>query len=67
LVTILEGRRPLGRPKHRWEDYNQMDIKEIGLEGVDWIHLAHDTDQCKALVNTVMNFGVLQEAEILTE
>jgi hypothetical protein len=37
---MSEGKRPLGRPRHRWEDNIKMDLRETGLEGVDWIHLA---------------------------
>jgi hypothetical protein len=40
LIGKLEGRRPLGRPGHRWEDNITMDLLEIGWEGVDWMHLA---------------------------
>jgi hypothetical protein len=58
LVGKLEGRRPLGRPRRRWEDNIRMDLREIGLEDVDWIHLAQDTDRWRALVNTVMNLRV---------
>jgi hypothetical protein len=48
-----EGKRPLGRPRCRGEDNTRTDLREIGWEGVDWVHLA----ECRALVNTVMNFG----------
>jgi hypothetical protein len=50
-----EGRRPLGRPRRRWEDNIKMDLREIGFEDVDWIHWAQDRDRWRALVNTVMN------------
>jgi hypothetical protein len=51
------GKRPLGRPRRRWEDEIKMDLREIGWgKGVEWIHLAHDTDCRRALVNAVMNF-----------
>jgi hypothetical protein len=53
-----EGRRPLGRPRYRWEDNIKMDIREIGFGGVDWIHWAQDRDRWRALVNTVMNLRV---------
>jgi hypothetical protein len=43
---------------HRWEDNIRMDLREIRWEGVDWIHLAQNRDQCQALVNTVMNLWV---------
>jgi hypothetical protein len=51
-------KRPLGRPRHRWEDNIKMDLREIGCGDMDWINLAHDRDQWKALVNTVMNLRV---------
>jgi hypothetical protein len=59
LVLESEGKRPLRRPRRRWEDNIRMDLKEIGWEGVCWIDLAQDRDQWRALVNTVMNFRVL--------
>jgi hypothetical protein len=56
---ILEGKperkRPLGRPRRRWEDDAKMDIKEIGWSDIDWIRLAQDRDQWTALVNIVIN------------
>jgi hypothetical protein len=55
LVGRPEGRRPLGRPKRRWEDNIKMNLREIGSGDVDWIHLAQDRDMWRALVNTVMN------------
>jgi hypothetical protein len=54
-----EGKRPLGRPKRRWEDGIRMDLREVGLGSVDWIQLAQDRDRWWALVNTVMNLRVL--------
>jgi hypothetical protein len=53
-----EGKRPFGRSRRRCEDNIRMDLKEMGWEGVDWIHLAQDRDQWLALVNTVMNLRV---------
>jgi hypothetical protein len=53
-----EGRRPLGRPRHRWEDNIRMDLREIGFGDVDWIHLAQDRNRWWALVNTVTNLQV---------
>ena len=50
-----EGKRPLGRPRRRWEDNIKMDIKEVGCGGMDWIELAQDRDRLRALVNAVMN------------
>ena len=53
-----EGKRPLGRPKLRWEDNINMDLQELECEGVDWIELAEDRDRWRALVNAVMNLWV---------
>jgi hypothetical protein len=58
LVGKLEGRRPLGRPRHRWVDNIQMDLRKIGWDGIDWIKLPQDRDQWRVLVNTVMNLRV---------
>jgi hypothetical protein len=53
-----EGKRSLGRPKHRWVDNIKIDVRDIGLGDVDWIVLAQDGDKWRALVNAVMNFRV---------
>jgi hypothetical protein len=53
-----EGKRPLERPRHRWEDNIKMDLGEIGWESVDWIHLAQNKDPWQALVNMAMNLYV---------
>jgi hypothetical protein len=58
LVIKLEGKRPLRRPRCRWEENIRMDIMETEWESVDWIHLAQDRNQWLALVNVVMNFQV---------
>jgi hypothetical protein len=58
LVGRPEGRRPLGRSRHRWEDNIEMDLREIGFGDVDWIHLAQDRDRWQVLVNTVVNLRV---------
>jgi hypothetical protein len=58
LVGKPEGKRPLGRPRHRWVDNIKMDLLEIGWSGVDWIGLAQDRDKWRALVNVVMNLRV---------
>jgi hypothetical protein len=58
LVGRPEGRRPVGRPRRRWENNIKMDLREIGFGDVDWIHLAQDRDRWRALVNTVMNLLV---------
>jgi hypothetical protein len=59
LVGKPEGMIPLGRPRRRWEDGVRMDLREICLEGVDWIRLAQDRDRWRAVVNAVMNLQVL--------
>ena len=53
-----DGKRPLGRPRPRWEDNIKMDLQEVGCGGMDWIELAHDRDRWRALVNAVMNLRV---------
>jgi hypothetical protein len=53
-----EGKRPLGRPRRRWVNNIKMDLREIGWDGVDWIYLAQDRDQLRALVNSVLNLLV---------
>jgi len=57
LVGKPEGKRPLGRPRRRWEDNIKMDLRKVG-EGGDWMELAQDRDRWRALVNTVMNLRV---------
>jgi hypothetical protein len=59
LVGKAEGKRPLGRPRRRWEHGIKMDVREIGWGGVEWIHLAQDRDRWRAVVNAVMNLRVL--------
>jgi hypothetical protein len=59
LVGTPEGKRPLGRPRRRWEDGIRMDLREIGLGCVDWIRLARDRDRWRAVVSAVMNLRVL--------
>jgi hypothetical protein len=58
LVGKPVGKRPLGRPRRRWVDNIRMDLREIGWGGTDWIDVAQDRDQWRALVNTVMNLRV---------
>ena len=58
LVGKPEGKRPLGRPRHRWEDNIKMDVQEVGRVCGDWMELAQDRDRWRALVSTVMNFRV---------
>jgi hypothetical protein len=58
FVGKPEGKRPLVKPRCRWEDNIRMDLKELGWEDVVWIHLTQDGDQWQAVVNMVMNFRV---------
>jgi hypothetical protein len=58
LVGKHEGKRPLGKPRRRWEDDIRMDISEIGWRGVDWMHLDQDAEQWCVLVNMVMNLRI---------
>jgi hypothetical protein len=58
LVGKSEGRRPLGRPRHRWLDNIEMDLVEIGCGSVDCIGVAQDSHKWRALVNAVMNLEV---------
>jgi hypothetical protein len=58
LVGKPEGKRPLGRPRHRWEDNIKRDLQEVGGGCGDGMELAQDRDRWRALVNTVMNFRV---------
>jgi hypothetical protein len=55
LVGMLEGKRPLGRPRCRWVDNIKMNLRETGWDGGDWIELAQNRDQWRALVNMVMS------------
>jgi hypothetical protein len=55
LVGKPEGKRPLGRPRRRWEDNIKMDLQEVGGSGGDWMELAQGRDRWRALVGTVMN------------
>jgi hypothetical protein len=58
LVGRPEGKRPLGRPRRRWEDNIKLDLTEIGIDGANWIRLAPDRVQWRAFVNTVMKLRV---------
>jgi len=59
LVGKSEGKRPLGRPRRRWEDNIKMDLQEVGCGGMDWIELAQDRDRWRALVIAIMILRVL--------
>ena len=58
LVGKSEGKRPLGRPRRRWEDNTKMDLQKVGCGGMDWIELAVDRDRWRAPVNVEMNLWV---------
>jgi hypothetical protein len=58
LVGKPEGKRPLGRPRHRWEDNINMDLQEVGGGCGDWVELAQDRDRWRAIVDTVKNLRV---------
>jgi len=58
LVGKHEGKRPLWRPRRRWEDNIKMDLQEVGCGGMDWIELAQVRDRWRALVNVLMNLRV---------
>ena len=58
LMGKPEGKRPLGRPRRRWEDNIKMDLEEVGRGCGDWMELVQDRDRWRALVSTVMNFRV---------
>ena len=53
-----EGKRPLGRPRGRWEDSIKMDLQEVGCGSVDWIEMIQDRDRWREFVNAVMNLRV---------
>jgi len=57
-VGKTEGKRPLVRPRRRWEDNIKMDLQEVGCGSMDWIELAQDRDRWRGIVNAVMNLRV---------
>ena len=59
LVGKPEGKRPLGRPRRRWEDNIKTDLQEVGKGCGDWMELVQDRERWRALVSMVMNFGVV--------
>jgi hypothetical protein len=70
LVEKPEGKQPLGSHRHRWDDNIKMDLKAVGREGKEWIHLAQSTNECQVFVNTTIsvsqNVGRLSE-KLLTQ
>jgi hypothetical protein len=58
LVGKPEGKRPLGRPRHRWEDNIKMDVEEVGAGRGDWMEVAQDRDRWRELLSTVKNLRV---------
>jgi hypothetical protein len=58
LVGRSEGKRLLGRPRRRWEDNINLDLREIGIDGANWIQLAQDRVRWRASVNTVINLRI---------
>jgi hypothetical protein len=58
LVGRPKGKRPLGRPRHRWEENIKLDLGETGIDGANWIHLAQDRVQLQAFVNTMLNLQI---------
>jgi hypothetical protein len=58
LLGKSEGKRPLGRPRNRWEENIKMQLQDVGCVGMDWIEVAQDRDRWRALVNAAMNLRV---------
>jgi hypothetical protein len=65
LVGKPGGKRPLGRPRCRWEFNIRMKVREMGWEVTDWMRLTQDRDQWRARLNTVMKIRVLQKGDFL--
>jgi hypothetical protein len=64
-VRRSEGKRPLGRPRHRWEDNIKFYLQEVGWGGMDWIDLAEDRDRWCAVANVVMYLGSIKCGDFL--
>jgi len=62
LMGTSERKRPLGKPRRRWEDTNKMDLQKVGCGGVDWIELAQDREKWRVLVNAIMSLRVTYDA-----
>jgi hypothetical protein len=58
LVRKPEGKRPLGRPRHRWKDNINLDLQDVGCEGMDWIDVTQDRERWRALVNAAINLRI---------
>ena len=58
LMEKHEGKKPLGRPRRKWQDNIKMDLQEVGCEGIDWFDLDQDRDRWRAVANAVMNLRV---------
>jgi hypothetical protein len=58
LVGNPEGKKPLERPRRRWQDYIKVNLQEVGCEGMGWIELAQDRDRCRALMSAIIKFWV---------
>jgi hypothetical protein len=67
LVLRPEGKRPLGRPRRRWEDNIKIDLRDVGIDGENWILLAQDIVQWLAFLNTVMNLRIPYEGGIFLD
>jgi hypothetical protein len=65
LVGRPEGKRPLGRPRRKWENNIKMDLREIGIDGANWIRLAQDRVKWRAFVDTVMNLRVSERKQTI--
>jgi hypothetical protein len=63
LVGRPEGKRPLGRPRRRWEDDIKLDLREVEIDGANWIRLAQDRVQWRAFVNTAMKLRAPQRKQ----